>query len=244
MANKILVNVIITTYDRDGSRTPLLIDTLDSLFSNLWYPNLHYIIADNDSPNKEHIQNTTSFIVNRSYISMPSWEVLVTPNALGVGGSKNAALRKAFETSPVVLLLEDDWTLQYSLDIIPYVQLLLDREDISMFRMGYLGGEGIIAKYVDLVSPFLSGWQLQRGSHVYVYSGQVSLRHQRFYDVVGYHEEGISPGAEELEMCKRFNGAEGVGDIYWPAPWGCQFNTGPFHNIGTGSMSLNAKEPE
>ena len=44
----------------------------------------------------------------------------------------------------------------------------------------------------------------------------VLFRHERFYNSVGYHQEGVSPGEEELEMCKRYNDTHNAPEILWP----------------------------
>ena len=82
------------------------------------------------------------------------------------------------------------------------------------------------------------------GPDQYVYSGQVSLRHKRFYDICGYHPEGVSPGEEELTFCKHFNGVEDAPKILWPATYGTTLNAPfiPFVNIGM-DISLNATQP-
>jgi len=60
--------------------------------------------------------------------------------------------------------------------------------------------------------------------------------------VVGYHQENVSPGEEELEMCKRFNGTDNAPDILWPGEYCPMLNCSPFKNIGM-DFSLNAITP-
>lgn len=228
-----LLNIIMTTYDPgEGSRTALACATVESLSTKILYPNVQWIIADDGSPNPDHLSKITEILTTNFHVT--------NAERKGVGVSKNLALNLAFESSPFVLMLEDDWWLKYPLDIFPYVKLL-EQEDVSIIRLGYLGGD-ITARYVELCGK--SYWELVRGSGVYVYSGQISLRHMRFYDVVGFHAEGLTPGEEELDMCIRYNGADGVGKVLWPADFACTFNMGPFQNIGTGSPSLNDIKPE
>jgi len=227
-----LLTVIITTYDPgDGKRTQVASRTIESLLQHLQYDNLQWIIADDGSA-EGHVETLAKLLEGKPY------HISVVPR-LGVGASKNAALRKAFETSPMVLLLEDDWVLIQPLSLTPYVNLLIEHEDLGMVRFGYLGGNLEAAFEGD---AHLSYWRLKRGSGVYVYSGQVSLRHKRFYDVVGFHQEGISPGEEDLEMCKRFNGTENALAIVWPANIPCTFNAGLFRHDDHG-VSLNNITP-
>jgi hypothetical protein len=108
-----------------------------------------------------------------------------------------------------------------------------------MIRFGYLGGE-MLAKYTSLSNH--TYWRLQHKSGHYVYSGQVSLRHQRFYKSLGNHAEGVQAGVEEEEMCHRYNDTTHPPDILWDAQFGCTINAGPFLNIGL-DTSVNAVEP-
>lgn len=227
-----LVTVIITTYDSgSGQRTPPALQTIGALKQFLQYPALAWIIAD-DGSHLNHLNTLRELLP----------EALVTNAARGgVGKSKNLALAEAFKQSPYVLLLEDDWVLRDLFDLTPHMKLLEDHTDIGMIRFGYLGG-GMTANFEG--DSLYSYWRLTRGSGVYIYSGQVSLRHERFYRTVGWHKEGISPGEEELEMCIRFNATDNAPDIVWPARFGCELNCGPFLNVGMGSLSTNGVRPE
>lgn len=231
--SKYPVSVVITTFDPgDGKRTEIASETLTSFAKNLIYPNLRYIISDNNSPkHDEHIRVITQPLVNNNI----EFEVL---NVVGgnVGKSKNEALKKAFETSEIVLLSEDDWAFKSPFYLEKYVQLMLDFDTVDMVRFGYLGST-FTASYEDF-GLFRTFWNLHRGSGVYIYSGQISLRHRRFYTKTGWHKEGVSPGEEEIEFCQRFNGTEGVGKILWDADYGCTLNAGPCVNLGMGN-SLN-----
>lgn len=228
------VTVIITTYDPgDNSRYPLLYQTVDGLLKNLDYPELHWLVTDDGSPNHADMVEKLSEL-------LPTVQVINTERH-GVGYAKNNALREAFKVSGVVLLLEDDWWLVEKLPLVKYVQHLLDHPDIGIIRFGYIGGSTLEAYYRGY-SPFDTYWELKRGSDVYVYSGQVSLRSKCLYDTVGYHQEGVDPGKEELDYCIRYNAAEGAPKILWPAEYGTTLNAGPFHNIGLGS-SLNNIQP-
>ena len=231
-----IVNIIITTYDNgDGKRTPLLNLTVDRLLNNLKYPNLNWIIADDGSPQQiDHLDDVRQQLKDNFTLT----------NALraGVGKSKNLALVEAFKLSPLVLMLEDDWILTRQLDLIDYVKILDQYDEIGMIRLGYLGGtmQAYLTSYNDITF-----WDLERGSGVYIYSGQVSLRHERFYNACGFHPEGVDAGTEELDMCKKYNGIETAPKIVWPASFGCTLNSpnNLFHNIGMND-SLNNVQPE
>ena len=208
-----MISVCITTYDSgNGIRTPIAQKTIDSLQKFLvgeitWFLN-------DDSTVDTHVLNFPGEIL-RSY-------------GKGVGKAKNDLLNRAFQVSPFVLLLEDDWVLTEPFHLAPHEEVLND-PSVGIVRLGYLGGM-MDAHYESI--GFYNFWRLTRGTGVYVYSGQVSLRHKRFYDAVGYHQEGVSPGEEELEMCKRFNGTDNAPDNIWCAKYPTGLNEGPFKNIG------------
>lgn len=227
-----LLTVIMTTYDSGtGIRTPLAVSTLEALRDKLIYPSLRWIIADDGSAG-DHVTRLTEVLKDK--------ELYITDaKRRGVGYSKNIALREAFAHSPFVFLLEDDWVLREPLPIAPYIRVLAEHENLGMVRFGFLGGD-MTAKHEEYGG--ITFWKLQRGSGVYIYSGQVSLRHQRFYSSIGLHSENTSPGEEELNMCLRFNATENAPDIVWPAHIPSTINTGLFINIGFDS-SVNAVRP-
>lgn len=236
-----LVTVIITTYDSgDGKRTKALNDTLFSLLTKLNYGNnLAFIITDDSLPevHKKHILETSIMLEDYQWPAQ-----IINTNRSGVGFAKNNALKLAFETSDMIFMLEDDWELKEPLYLEKHVDVLKTNPEYSVIRFGYLGGT-FDASYVDLGS-FKYYWHLHRGSGVYIYSGQVSLRHKRFYEGIGWHLEGVSPGEEELDMCKRFNACENCGSILWPAEYGTTLNAGPFINIGLDLSTNHVKVGE
>lgn len=232
MSDKIPVTVIVTTYAPNEGRAAIAEQTIKSFAENLIYPDLRWIISDDGSPNHDEF-------MARLKVHVPTAET-ININRGGVGKSKNTALKKAFEASPIIFLSEDDWILTEKLDLLRHVQLLLDYEENSVIRFGYLGGT-FTASY-DGYGPFSNYWFLHQGSGVYIYSGQVSLRHQRLYSAVGWHREDCSPGEEEIDFCIRYNGTPNAGKILWPAEYGCILNAGPFKNIGMGN-SLNGIAP-
>lgn len=229
MSDKIAVTVVITTYAPNEERAAVAERTIKSFSENLNYPNLHWIISDDGSPNhNEFMERLKQYVPDAETLNI---------NRGGVGKSKNTALAKAFERSHLVFLSEDDWLLSEPLDLLTYVQLMLDYGDICMVRFGFLGGE-FTAKYTGYGYP-LDFWSLQRDSGLYVYSGQVSLRAKSLYDIVGWHKEGVDAGTEELDFCHRYNNTSHNLKILWPAKFGCTIDSSPFKNIGMGT-SLNA----
>lgn len=242
MAGVIKVYIVMTTYDRgDGVRTKVATESAESIAKNLSYPNLHWIISDDGTTqHAAHVGSIKDGILRHT----PDVPIdVVNVERRGVGASKNTSLRKVFEETPIVLLTEDDWVLTKPLELLPYVQLLLDHATVGMVRLGYLGGE-MSAKLTAYSG--ITFWELIQNSGLYVYSGQISLRHQRFYDVVGFHNEALSAGEEELDMCHRYNAlneGKSAPFIIWPT-WNCSLlNCGIFVNNGL-SSSLNNILPE
>jgi hypothetical protein len=229
------VTVIMTTYDPgNNSRYPLLYQTIKELQQNLDYPNLRWTITDDGSPNHQEMVAGVSLLLEGQDFRIFNTE------RRGVGYAKNNALREAFTVSPIVYLTEDDWLLKEHLDLVPYVQLMLDYPDVAIIRFGYLGGE-MAAKYVGY-GIGLDFWSLQRNSGLYVYSGQNSLRSSLTYSTLGWHKEGVDPGNEELDMCHRWNNVEHDLKILWPGKYGVSLNSGAFINIGM-NTSLNNITP-
>ena len=227
-----LLHIIITTYDPgDNSRFKLLFKTIEALKENIQYSNLAWIIADDGSEN---------FPKDALYTMLEGYpRTFLNAERKGVGRSKNLALRHAFTHSPFVLLLEDDWVLSQPLDLNAHVRVMQENTNVGIIRLGYLGGE-MTGQFTGLSGR--TYWKLLHKSGFYVYSGQVSLRHQRFYSSVGYHVESATAGKEEEEMCHRYNDIVSVPDILWPAELGCTINAGAFKNIGLVD-SVNAVEP-
>lgn len=193
-----MFTIIITTYNR----TELAAKTIEGLLINLVDTDRQWILAD-DGSDEGHLETL--------YGVFPHDEIVHVTQAgrQGVGKSKNIALEKAFETSPYVLLLEDDWYLAEPLSLAPHMRIMDEHFHVGMIRFGFLGTmphENFTGIYRDY-GNFHAYWELQPRSAHYIYSGQVSLRHKRYYDFVGYHAEGLAAGEEEEDMCRRYANA-------------------------------------
>lgn len=232
-----ILTVIITTYDSgDGRRTACANRTLAALKKNLRYDGgeIHWIVADDGSP-EDHVRKLMAYFGSNDKV------YVTNAKRLGVGKSKNIALKQAFEWSPLVLLMEDDWELQETFVVDDYLKAFETNPELGMIRMGFLGGE--MDAHYSQIAPHIPVWELVPNSGLYVYSGQVSLRHKRFYDTIGWHREGVDAGTEELDMCHTYNQTENPPKIVWLANYAPPLNRGLFTNIGMDS-SLNAVQPE
>lgn len=239
-----LVNIIITTYDNgNGKRISLLEETIWALIFKLRYDNIHYIVTDDS---EKDIYDTHYYRIASIFIGEDISYQMINTNRQGVGFAKNNALRQAFKDSPYVLLMEDDWLLKDPMNLLPHIEVLRDNEEVGMIRFGFLGGN-MVATHTDYGFP-KTYWTLHHQSGHYVYSGQVSLRHQRFYKKMGYHVERngdgnpVQAGQEEDEFCHRYNNTANPPTILWPCQYGSMLNCGPFLNIGLDN-SVNAVNP-
>lgn len=220
-----LVYVCMTTY----TRTETAIKTLQALVENLHYPTLAFHIAD-DGTGGNHIDRLLEAVG-------PTYKTSATDaGRKGVGKSMNIALDYIFQHTPVVLMMEDDWLLQKPLYLEVPVAVLMNHTTVGMIRYGWLS-TGIRSELVGLEGR--CWWKLIHNSHQYVYSGQVSLRHQRMYDFWGFHSEGVNAGQQELDYCLNVSQKPGM-DILWPSDGA--LNHGYFAHIG--DESLNAVQPE
>lgn len=225
--------VIITTYDRGGGeRTMMALETIRALKENLLNVTPEFIICDDSSPNPGHVPALKEALKDNN-------AVFFDAEKHGVGMSKNLGLRHAFrftgQDNICALLLEDDWVLKEPLNIQAYCDVLNHAEDVGIIRFGYLGGLDLRAKFATYLGHTF--WDIYDG--MYVYSGQVSLRHKRFYSVIGYHTPDIDPGHEELDMCYRYAKLDEDKKlkILYPADFGVTFQHGPFRTIGDFSVN-------
>ena len=226
-----LLTIVITTYNR----LDLAIQTIKALKENLiYYGPLAYHIAD-DGSGEDYIAR----LVDEIGTDYPvTW---TDAKRGGVGKSKNIALKMVFEKSPLVLLTEDDWVLRTpQFDVSAYCDTLISNPEVGMIRLGWLA-TNMATEIIGYNG--ITYMHLKSDSGFYVYSGQISIRHKRFYDSVGYHAEGINAGKEEEDMCQRYNKTENAPHILWPGNCAFQFQTGPFYNVGM-SESLNTVMPE
>lgn len=182
----------------------------------------HYIICDDNSPDMRHMDAA------RNELAGTSFEIL-TSGGSGVGRSKNVGITAAFKLSDVYLLTEDDWvTTRNDLKFQLYMNVLNEHPETGMIRLGYLGGDDLKASLVNYNDHTF--WHVFEGQ--YAYSGQISMRHRRWQDTVGWHTEKIAPGTEELDMCYRYAQTEDKPQILFPAEYPVTFNHGPFRTIG------------
>lgn len=211
------ITIIMTVWFVDEQRKQLAEDTLKSWSDYLFYEgdiNLH--VADDGStlPWKVKTAYQLGFPARRRmHITYSRQE------RHGVGASLNAGFKKAFETSPIVLYMVDDWQLTERFDITPWVQLLEEREDVGIVRLGpphpYLRGE---------IMPYTSNWQgwaMKLDRYGLTVGDRPMLVHKRWTDYYGWRTEDIN--AQECERLASVKYAEfpnGPDIVYaLPHPW-------------------------
>lgn|SRR5512139_88766 len=221
------VYCLITTYNR----LELCLRTVRGIKNYLRWPNTGYILVD-DGSGQDYIDRVVEEIGQVNHL----W--VYSSNRKGVGHNMNVGLQHIFSIGgQLVMQTEDDWELTQPLDLTPYVNLLLNHEDIGYVRMGYLSA-GLRG---ELISRDNILWfDIERNpDYQYNYVGHAGLRHKRLYDTIGPFSEGLSPGENELDYGSKYNYAASAPKIVWPAEWGVW---GKFGHIG--GVSLGSVKPE
>jgi len=187
------IPILLLTYNR--TREALI--TLESTFEHLKYPPelIKWYIGDDGSP-KEHVDILRNFIQRRTpnLIGWHNEKFSEIPYAAGKGWNKGLGL--CYQHSDFVLVLEDDWRMDADLDLLPYVKLLQDRQDVGIvsFRILSIGADVHTVGYDGRV--YL---QYKRTTQ-YAYSGNPHLRHARYTKHYGWYAEDRSPGLIELHQ--------------------------------------------
>ena len=216
------VYCLITTYNR----LEMCLRTVRGIKENLRWSNLGFVLVD-DGSGQEYVDRVVKEIGATNHL----W--VYQSNHKGVGHNMNVGLQHIFDLGgELVLLLEDDWELTTPLDLTPYVNLLINHEDIGYVRMGYLS----VGLRGELISRENLLWfDIERNpNNQYNYVGHAGLRHKRLYDSLGKFSEGLSPGENELDYGSKYNYATSAPKIVWPAEWGVW---GKFGHIGGVSLS-------
>lgn len=133
----------------------------------------------------------------------------------GVGASWNQGLPVAFEVSPLLLNIDDDWLLIEPYDLTPWARMLVDDEAIGCVHLSapYPGTGGTI-------EPRQHGWVVMLDRHNLAAGLRAALYHRRYFDAYGWFDEGLSAWETERLFNDRFcqsTGPESV--LALPFPW-------------------------
>lgn len=137
----------------------------------------------------------------------------------GVGGSLNMGFDLVFQHfSPIALYAVDDWALTQPFDITPWVQLLVEREDVGMVRLGppHPGTTGWIGAYTDN----WQGWAMRLDRQGFSFGHRPALYHKRMIDSYGWFKEDCSALECEKDYVERFCQMRGPDIVLaLPHPW-------------------------
>ncbi len=115
----------------------------------------------------------------------------------GVGASLNTGFQEAFSKSPLAMIIyNDDVMLRETIDLTPWADLLMEREDIGAVRVG-LPHPGLTGEVV----LYPQGYGLLVDRHNFAFSFRPTLFHKRFIDSYGWFLEGETA----LECERRYN---------------------------------------
>ena len=228
------VAVIITTHNR----TDTALTTIDSLVKHIKYDKLVWILAD-DRSDENHIDSLL-----HKFKDLGIEDPVVTrtnKEHWGLGASLNNALREAFKLADIVLTTEDDWYLQYDLDLKEFVDVLKDNRDVAAIRLGT----------THLVSQYLVPWHDARFSSysmcsyladkdrgAYILNNQVAIRHRRLYDSLGFYKENAPADAVENDLNKRYESNPKL-CVLWPNKYqttSLVCNENPFIHFGKSTV--------
>ena len=211
--------VCLLTYER----TEYAVRTVQSVCRNFQYENLAWYIAD-DGSRAEHVSEIVSALEAEKATVFGSHS-----ERLGPGPSWNLAIEKALGQADFVLWLEDDWELNVSLQIEPYVKLLQEVREVGMVRLAHMAID------LDLYSVGHNGIHYLRveKSQPYTYSGNPSIRSRRYFRAYDWYPKTnqANPGECELWHDDHMRRKETGPEVWWPInlPGG---GWGPFGHIG------------
>lgn len=228
MASLPKLSIVLVTYQR----TKEALITLRSTCKNLTYPKelrSFYIADDGSDPKhvnkilqvlREECEETVLGFHNERFRPEGAEE------SFSCGLGWNRGLGIAHQNSDYVLWLEDDWELEEQVDLVPYIRLLQQREDVGVvsFRVLSVGNEVLTVGHNGLhYLQYLKTTQ-------YGYSGNPYLRHARFTKHYGWFREDCNPGEIELKMDDRYRLDEQNGPLIWRpvtiSPWGAWSHVG------------------
>jgi hypothetical protein len=158
-----------------SDRTELAVRTIRALLGNLRYDGPVAWLLAQDSEQEQHWLAVEDAL-GVADIALDSFR-----RRMGPGPAWNLAVDLALKHWDYLLWLEDDWELNYVLDINPYVRLLQERADVGTVRLSGLptglhcetvGHNGI--HYLDILKD-----------RQYCWSGNPSLNHRRHFETYG-----------------------------------------------------------
>lgn len=212
--------VLLTTYNR----TECALQTVRAIKQNLQWDQLWWWVSDDGS-----LPSHVNAVVNEIG---PSYHVEVfNSERRGVGYGMNHSLRRIFDTTDLVLVMEDDWVLHAPLDLTPYVRTLMNHEEHGYIRFGYIS-PNILGYLISEEGKLF--WRIEPNQETYRMVGHPSLRHKRFHHQYGWYDEGLAPGLTELSMGGKVNQKPNGPNLLYPVECGA---FGFWGHIGSESLA-------
>lgn len=214
------IAILLLTYNR----TEMALRTVKSTIENLEYPqeNLAFYVADDGSA-VWHPESILSAVGMSGIRIIGSHSERIRKHGehdthfAGAGWNKGLGL--CHQYSDFVLVLEDDWDLDEPLNLVPYVKLLQEREDVGAVTFR------ILSTGADVHTVGHNGEIFLRYDRTtqYAYSGNPHLRHARYTTKYGWFAEDRNPGLIELHQDDQYRLATEGPEIWRPvgiSQWG------------------------
>lgn len=168
---------------------------------NLIYPKdlISFYVADDGSTTTHH-NKIMECIEDRGFSVIGSHNQRLRhvgqENTYHAGMGWNLGLGICYQHTDFVLVLEDDWELDHEFKIIPYVNLLIENEQVGIctFRILSVGAD------VHTVNHNQEIYMRYDRTTQYAYSGNPHIRHARYTKYYGWFDEEKNPGAIELNQ--------------------------------------------
>lgn len=222
------LSIVLVTHER----TKEALITVRSTCKNLIYPQelRSFYVADDGSDHK-HVKKIMDVLTEECGEKILGFhDKRMRPegqdNTYNCGMGWNQGLGIAHQNSDFVLWLEDDWELEEQVDLVPYIRLLQERQDVGIvtFRVLSVGCEVLTVGENGLhYLQYLKTTQ-------YGYSGNPYLRHARFTKHYGWFREDCNPGEIELKMDDQYRLDNQGGPWIWRpvliSPWGAWAHVG------------------
>lgn len=213
------LSIALVTYQR----TKEAVETVKSTLLNLKYPPelCSWYVGDDGSP-KKHMDSIMRELDGHKILGYHNDRLrhAKAEHTYNCGMGWNRALGICHQNSDFVLWLEDDWNLEEPLDLVPFVRLLQEREDVGVVTFR------VLSTGCDVYTVGHNGihyLQYQKTTQ-YAYSGNPYLRHARFTKHYGWFCEECNPGEIELKCDDVYRLDNASGPWIWrPAaisPWG------------------------
>jgi len=207
-----ILPIILLTY----KRTEYALRTINAFLNHIQFEGeLRWIVAD-DGSHSDHVNAVVQ------EINEPG-AVIWRSKRCSYGANANWAWHRASQISSISFWLEDDWELKRPFDLTNYYDLLIEKTEVGMIRLGHMP--------IDLTlhtTGFAGNMyaRVDKGCN-YAFSGNPHLKHDRFASL-GHYPEGKNPGETEIAYDYQVR-QKAQPEIWWPLLIG---DNPPFGHIG------------